>query len=33
MTNVHLVGTEIGNILEAAKEKQQQGKNVGDGGM
>ena len=33
MTNLHLVGTEIGSILEAAKEKQQQGKNVGDGGM
>lgn len=33
MTNTHLVGTEIGNALEAAKEKQQQGKAVGDGGM
>jgi hypothetical protein len=33
MTNLHLIGTEIGSILEAAKEKQQQGKNVGDGGM
>jgi len=33
MTNVHLVGTEIGSMLEQAKEKQQQGKAVGDGGM
>jgi hypothetical protein len=33
MTNTHLIGTEIGNALEAAKEKQQQGKAVGDGGM
>lgn len=33
MTNVHLIGTEIGQILAKASEKQQQGKSVGDGGM
>lgn len=33
MTNVHLENTEIGAILAAAAERQQQGKSVGDGGM
>ena len=33
MTNVHLIGSEIGTILAKAAEKQQQGKSVGDGGM
>lgn len=33
MTNTHLIGTEIGQALAAAAEKQQQGKSVGDGGM
>ena len=33
MTNTHLVGTEIGQALARAMEKQQQGKTVGDGGM
>ena len=33
MTNTHLVGTEIGQALTRAMEKQQQGKAVGDGGM
>ena len=33
MTNTHLVGTEIGQALAAAAEKQQRGKSVGDGGM
>jgi hypothetical protein len=33
MTNVHLVGTEIGAALARATEKQKQGKSVGDGGM
>jgi hypothetical protein len=33
MTNVHLVGTEIGAALARATEKQKQGKAVGDGGM
>ena len=33
ITNVHLIGTEIGGILSAAAEKQKQGKAVGDGGM
>jgi hypothetical protein len=33
MTNTHLDGTEIGQALMAAAEKQQQGKSVGDGGM
>jgi hypothetical protein len=33
MTNTHLEGTEIGQALMAAAEKQSQGKSVGDGGM
>ncbi len=33
MTNTHLIGTEIGQALAAAAEKQHQGKSVGDGGM
>lgn len=33
MTNTHLIGTEIGQALAAAAEKQSQGKSVGDGGM
>ena len=33
MTNVHLEGTDIGAILKRATEKQQQGQQVGDGGM
>lgn len=33
LTNTHLIGTEIGQALAAAAEKQQQGKSVGDGGM
>lgn len=33
MTNIHLVGTEIGTVLAKAAEKQSQGKAVGDGGM
>jgi hypothetical protein len=33
MTNVHLVGTEIGAALARATEKQKEGKTVGDGGM
>jgi hypothetical protein len=33
MTNVHLVGTEVGALLADAAEKQKQGKSVGDGGM
>lgn len=32
-TNTHLDGTEIGQALAAAAEKQHQGKSVGDGGM
>eukprot|EP00536_Pseudo-nitzschia_multiseries_P002447 jgi/Psemu1/294821/fgenesh1_pm.33_\ len=33
MTNTHLEGTEIGAVLRRATEKQQQGQQVGDGGM
>ncbi|GFH44616.1 hypothetical protein CTEN210_01090 [Chaetoceros tenuissimus] len=33
LTNTHLDGTEIGQALLAAAEKQSQGKSVGDGGM
>lgn len=33
MTNTHLDGTEIGAMLARAREKQNQGKAVGDGGM
>jgi len=33
MTNVHLLGTEIGAALAEAAERQKQGKAVGDGGM
>ena len=33
MTNTHLEGTEIGAALRRATEKQQQGQQVGDGGM
>jgi hypothetical protein len=33
MTNTHLDGTEIGAMLARAREKQNQGKSVGDGGM
>ncbi len=33
MTNTHLIGTEIGQALAAAAEKQSRGKSVGDGGM
>lgn len=33
MTNTHLDGTEIGAMLAMAREKQNQGKSVGDGGM
>lgn len=33
LTNVHLLGTEIGAALARATEKQKQGKSVGDGGM
>ena len=33
MTNTHLIGTEIGQALAAAAEKQHSGKSVGDGGM
>jgi hypothetical protein len=32
-TNMHLDGTDIGALLARATEKQQQGKEVGDGGM
>jgi hypothetical protein len=33
ITNVHLVGTEMGAVLAQAAARQQQGKEVGDGGM
>ena len=33
MTNTHLIGHEIGAVLAKAAERQQQGKEVGDGGM
>lgn len=33
MTNTHLEGTEIGALLALATERQNQGQNVGDGGM
>ena len=33
ITNTHLAGTEIGAVLAMASERQQQGKDVGDGGM
>ena len=33
MTNIHLVGTEIGAVLAKAAQRQQEGKQVGDGGM
>ena len=33
MTNTHLEGTEIGAVLRRAAEKQNQGEQVGDGGM
>jgi len=33
ITNVHLLGTEMGAVLAQAAARQQQGKEVGDGGM
>ena len=33
MTNTHLIGHEIGAVLAKAADRQQQGKEVGDGGM